>query len=193
MRLPTRRVWLRVASPVWRDPLDPSWAGERGGRWNAPNAGPTLYLNGDVTTARLQIERMLAGSPVTVDDLDEDAYVLVAATLPAMQTVADAVTERGVRALGLPASYPRRADGSAVGHDACQRAGARVRERRLRGVWCRSACTPDGRGRELAWFPATARSSARPVWTRPLSFGRWRYAVTWRDLDLDEQPDPTAA
>jgi hypothetical protein len=47
-----------------------------------PHILAALYLNADVLTARAQIERMLAGSPVRIDDLDDDAYVLVAATVP---------------------------------------------------------------------------------------------------------------
>jgi RES domain-containing protein len=58
------------------------FAGERGGRWNPPGSFPALYLNGDPLTVLLQIRRMLRGTPVRVDDLDEDAFFLVAATLP---------------------------------------------------------------------------------------------------------------
>lgn len=190
--LPDGRVWLRLADPEWSDPLDPSYARERGGRWNPPDSFATLYLNGDVATGRMQIERMLAGSPVHADDLDDHAYVLVAATLPRGQTCADATTPAGLRALALPATYPRDASGRHVGHAACQEVGSRVHGERLRGVWCRSACTADGRGRELAWFPATARSLARPVWGAPLPYGRWRHAAGWGDIELDEQPDPRA-
>ncbi len=186
-------MWLRVAAPTWRNPLDPSYAHARGGRWNAPGAHPALYLNGDIATARLQIERMLAGSPVTVDDLHDAAYALVAAVLPMAQIAADAVTAGGLRALDLSAGYPRDAHGGDVGYEVCQSIGRQIRQRGLRGVWCRSACTSDGRGRELAWFPAAARSRARPIWTRPRPLGAWRYATAWRDLGLEEQPDPHGA
>jgi hypothetical protein len=53
-----------------------------------------------VQTARLQIERMLAGSPVHPGDLDDSANVLVAATLPRSQRCGDTVTDPGLRALG---------------------------------------------------------------------------------------------
>jgi hypothetical protein len=192
VRLPDVRVWLRVADPAWSDPFDPRFAGQRGGRWNPPDSFPTLYFNGDVATARLQIERMLAGSPVRFDDLDDDAYLLVAATLPRAQSCADAVSEPGLRALGLPASYPLDTAGEPVGRRACQEVGTQVRRQGLRGVWCRSATTEDGRGRELAWFPATVRSRARAAWSAPLPLGRWRFALTWGDIGLDEQPEPAA-
>ncbi len=191
VRLPDGRVWLRVADPSWLDPLDGSFAGLRGGRWNAPGSRPVLYLNGDVATARLQIDRMLVGTPVTIEDLDDDAFVLAFALLPRTQLCADAVSELGLKALGLPPSYPLDSTGAEIPQSTCQRIGAAVRERRLRGIWCRCACTSDGRGRELAWFPATSRSvatAARP----PLPLGDWRHATTWADLALPDQGDPTA-
>jgi hypothetical protein len=193
VHLPDERSWLRLAEPEWRDPLDPSYAREQGGRWNPHDSFATLYLNADVATARLQIERMLAGSPVHLDDLDDEAYVLVAATLPRGQQCADAVTLAGLRSLGLPDSYPQDPTGGHVGHDVCQPIGERLRAAQLRGVWCRSASTADGRGRELAWFPATSRSLARPVWRAPLPLGRWRHAARWADIGLPEQPDPRLA
>ena len=96
------RVWLRVASASWKHPLDSNYAQQAGGRWNTPGAYPALYLNADLATARSQLERMLEGYPVGIDDLDEDAFVLVAARLPKRQRCADAVSAAGLKALGLP-------------------------------------------------------------------------------------------
>jgi hypothetical protein len=188
--LPEGRVWLRVADPEWRDPLEPRFAAERGGRWNPPSSFDALYLNGDVATARLQLERMLADSPLRIDDLEDDAYVLVAATLPRQQECADAVGADALLALGLATIYPLDAEGNLVGQTVCQGIGAIVHEARLRGVWCRSACTPDGRGRELAWFPATQRSRAQPVWPKPLPLAAWRDADGWKAIGLGEQSEP---
>lgn len=98
-----------------------------------------------------------------------------------------AVSARGLRALGLPRRYPLDRHGREIGHDRCRRIGRKVRDSGLRGVWCKSACTSDGRGRELAWFPATSRSKARPVWAKPLPIGSWRYVATWDALGLEEQ------
>ena len=193
VRLPDSRVWLRVADPKWADPLDPSYARRTGGRWNPPGSFATLYLNGDVVTARLQIERMLAGSPVRLDDLDDEAYFLVAAMLPRAQMSADATSEAGLRALQLPKSYPCDPSGKEVPQPVCQEIGARIREEGLRGVWCRSACTSDGRGREVAWFPATRRSQARAVWDTPLPLSSWRSVTDWADLGLGDQPEPCPA
>jgi hypothetical protein len=162
--LPARHPWLRVADRDWDDPLDPGFAAEHGGRWNPPGSFPTLYLNQDLATARAQIHRLLAGWPVDPEDLDPP-WVLVTAELPLRQRVADARTDRGLAALALPPTYPLDPEGAEVPHERCQPVGAAVREAGLGGVWCRSAATPTGAGRELAWFPragAAARSLGRP-------------------------------
>lgn len=187
--LPNDRIWLRVAKPDWPDPLDATFAQEHGGRWNPSKSFPALYLNADVMTARLQIERMLAGTPVTSDDLADDAYTLVAATLSHTQHGADAVSVSGLHALELPESYPLDASGTSISHASCQARGVGVHSQGLNGVWCRSACTEDGRGRELAWFPAD-HSDANPVWTTAVPFGDWRYANTWKELGFADQLDP---
>jgi hypothetical protein len=188
--LPKGRVWLRVASSAWKNPLDPSFAQRLGGRWNPPGQHPTLYLNADLTTARSQLERMLEGYPAGLDDLDDDAFLLVAARLPERQRCADAASVAGLKALGLPSSYPLDAHGQLVSHSRCQRVGMAVRRERLRGLWCRSAAVPDGGGRELAWFPSTARSKAIAVWKRPLRLGAWLYARQWSDIGFAAQSDP---
>lgn len=187
--LPDERVWLRVASAEWKSPLDPIHAQRAGGRWNPPNAYPVLYLNADIATAKSQLQRMLEGYPAGLDDLDEDAFVLVAVRLPRRQRCADAVTAAGLKALGLPGKYPLDAKGELVPHSRCQPIGAAVRRRRLHGLLCRSATTLDGYGRELAWFPSSARSKARPAWQRPLPLGAWRYARQWVDIGLPPQAD----
>ncbi|MGI9529016.1 MAG: RES domain-containing protein, partial [Acidimicrobiia bacterium] len=108
--LPDGHTWLRVAKASWVDPLDTTHAAHSGGRWNPPRSHATLYLNEDVATARSQLPRMLDGFPATPEDLD-DEFVLVRATLPSGQVVADAVSDEGLEALGLPGSYPHHANG----------------------------------------------------------------------------------
>ena len=190
--LPDGRIWLRVAGATWTDPLDPSYAKAHGGRWNPPGSCDALYLNGDVLTARAQIRRMLQGSPVMEDDLDDSApFVLVPATIPTLQRVADAASEAGLAALGLPVTYPKKRSGRAVPRVDCQLVGRAVRNGGLRGVWCRSAATPDGIGRELAWFPARPSSRAQAVGKAPLPYGAWRRARSWSDLSLPAPRDPT--
>lgn len=174
--LPVDHVWWRLADAAWEDPLDPTWADRLGGRWNAPGDGPTLYLNADLETARAQLPRLLQGTPIDPEDLRDDApFVLVPAMLPTRQRVADATSDTGLVALGLPRTYPRRARGGEVPWSACRRAAREVRRAGLRGVFARSAATPDGSGSELAWFPAPgARARAAGP---SLGFAEWRHDV----------------
>jgi hypothetical protein len=183
--LPEQHRWWRVADVAWDDPLDPSWADRVGGRWNAPGDGPTLYLNRDVATARAQIARLLDGSPIDPEDLRDDApFVLVPVGLPTRQRVADATTDTGLVALGLPRTYPLTSRGHGVRWAPCRRAAHAARDAGLRGILARSAATTDGHGRELAWFPArgaTARLDGDVV-----PFAEWRHATPERSsVDLD--------
>ena len=166
--------WLRLADPAWADPLDPSYAAEAGGRWNPPGSHPTLYLNEDVVTARINLQLFLAGKPYGPEDLlPEAAPVLIGVRLPRRQQAADVHTPAGVAAVGLPRGYPTDADGRLVGHDRCQPIGVQAKAAGLRGVHCRSARAPYGAGRELAWFPATARSRAHPDGAVPFEDWFW--------------------
>jgi len=40
--------YLRVADPGWEDPLDGSYAANRGGRWNPPESFAVVYLTSSV-------------------------------------------------------------------------------------------------------------------------------------------------
>jgi RES domain-containing protein len=176
-RLPNAKHWYRGANESWDDPLDPTFAQRHGGRWNPPGSFLALYLNEDIETARSQIIRMLDGYPVHPDDLDEfeAPYVLITATLPSRQVVADAVTDVGLDGLELPTTYPLDTEGVVVPRSVCQPIGAKVMGTGLRGVHTRSAATPDGTGRELAWFPARPSSKATPDGP-PTPFHTW-----WHD------------
>ena len=160
--LPDSQAWWRVADPTWTDPLDPGFAQRHGGRWNPPDSFPALYLNQDLATARANLRAFVAAWPYEPEDLrDDTGPVLVGCSLPRRQIVCDVHSDAGVRAAGLPDTYPLEHDGSLVPHTRCQPIGARVKAERLHGVRARSAQTPHGSGRELAWFPASARSVAR--------------------------------
>jgi hypothetical protein len=166
--------WFRLCDAEWTDPLDPSFAQARGGRWNPPDSWPTLYLNEDVVTARLNLAAFIAGWPYRPEDLDDASGPhLAVATLPRSQTVTDVHTPDGVAAVGLPGTYPTDADGETVPHHVCQAIGVTVKGAGLRGVRCRSAQAPRGAGRELAWFPATARSRARLIERRSYTDWYW--------------------
>jgi RES domain len=172
---PDGHVWLRLTQPHYDDPFDMSYAQRQGGRWNPPHSWPTLYLNEDMVTVHAQMRHLFLGRGIEPEDLDDDAPVLLAAaTLPHRQELADVISDEGVAAVGLPATYPLGADGTPVGHERTQEVGDDVHAAGLRGVWCRSAALE---GHEVAWFPA-ARSRARPVWPAPKPYGAWRTART---------------
>ena len=153
--------WLRICEASWDDPLDDTFAQHRGGRWNPLNSWRTLYVNEDEVTARLNLRAFVRGWPYEPEDLRGDTGPhLAVATLPRDQQVADAHSPAGVAALGLPATYPHAPKGELVDHATCQQVGTRIKTAGLGGVRCRSAQTPQGAGRELAWFPATPSSRA---------------------------------
>ncbi|WP_424947958.1 RES family NAD+ phosphorylase [Candidatus Spongiihabitans sp.] len=171
-QLADKWIWWRIAERHWKNPLDAGFAQTHGGRWNPPNSFATLYLNEDLAAARRNLRRFIAKWPYEPEDLRPDrAPVLVGASLPQRQTVCDAHTPTGLRALGLPQSYPVNAAGKLIVHARCQALGRQVKSLGLRGVLCRSAQSKHGTGRELAWFPATARSHAKHVKT--LAFDDW--------------------
>ncbi|HUG89609.1 MAG TPA: RES family NAD+ phosphorylase [Planctomycetaceae bacterium] len=164
--------WLRIGERDWVDPLDPTFAQQRGGRWNPPGSWRTLYLNEDLVTARLNLRAFIADWPYEPEDLrSETGPHLAVATLPRRQQVADVHSPDGVVGVGLPASYPLDDTGRLVGEEECQPIGERIKDAGLRGVRCRSAQVRDGAGRELAWFPATVRS--RATLANRLEFDRW--------------------
>ena len=168
-------TWWRIADRGWRNPLDLSFAPERGGRWNPPDSFPTLYFNEDKVTARLNLRAFIAGWPYEPEDLRaENGPLLVGATIPRQQRVCDAHSPAGLAAAGLPKTYPMDDAGRPVSRERCRPIGGAARAAGLRGVRTRSAQSRDGAGRELAWFPATMRSRARRVAT--LSFDAWYWA-----------------
>lgn len=159
--LTNSHVWLRIADSLWANPLDPAFAGRRGGRWNPPDSFPVLYLNEDVVTARLNLRAFIASWPYEPEDIrDDTGPVLVGATLPPDLIVCDVHSPDGVAAAGLPSSYPLDDRGDTVGHDVCQQFGTAARAADHSGIRCRSARSPRGEGRELAWFPHDVADTA---------------------------------
>lgn len=172
--LPLDHHWLRVVARDWSDPLNPTYAQRLGGRWNSPDSWPTLYVNRDIETARAQVARLLQGTPITTDDLTDDAFELVSVVLPTA-TVVDCVSDEGLVAAELTPAYPRDKAGRIVPHVTCQAIGRSAHEAGLDGVEARSAADPSlGReSTELAWWAQGAR--ARQVGAR-VPYGEWRSA-----------------
>jgi len=161
-------TYHRVADPAWTDPLDASYSARHGGRWNPPGLG-ALYLNRTVATARANARHMLttrlAPLAATVDDLDPaELPVLVSVDLPADSYV-DAVTERGLRALGLPATYPSHPGGHPVGHGQCQPIGAELAAAGEPGIACRSSApsAPPGAEELAVYDTITGPAAGRRV------------------------------
>jgi RES domain-containing protein len=161
--------------------LDPDFAKEKGGRWNPPNSWPTLYLNRDIQTARAQIERMLDGTFSNLDDLSDDAFDLVAATLPRKLEALDLISPAGIGASGLPATYPLNAKGDFVPHSHCQVLSVRAHTEELDGVEAPAAVRAPHDCFEFAWWPRNA--TARPYGNR-LPYGLWRSALIVDAQDL---------
>lgn len=133
--VPDTHVWWRIADPAWTDPLSPAFAQRRGGRWNPPASFPTLYLNEDVVTARLNLRAFIEEWSYEPEDLRDDAGpILVGCTLPRRQVVCDAHSPAGLQPAGLPNTSPLESNGRPVPHDRCQSVGTRAREAGLRGV-----------------------------------------------------------
>ena len=171
-RIPDSHVWWRIADPAWGNPLDPRFAGRHGGRWNPPGSFAVLYLNQDLSTARANLNAFIAQWPYSPEDLrDDTGPTLVGCVLPRRQAVCDAHSGDGLHAADLPATYPLYDDGKPVPHEACQAIGVRAHAAGLRGVRAGGARTRHGDGRELAWFPASRRSTARGV--EALPFTKW--------------------
>lgn len=165
-------AYNRLAEPSWTDPLDTSHSKARGGRWNPPGAFGALYLNRELRMARLQVEHKLAGHPYGIEDLDEsEQHDLVEVEVP-VRAWLDCVRTAGLKAVGLPASYPRHADGGQVEHAECWPIGQAAFENGLPAVACRSAARSAAReDEELAVF---ARSDSLDVTlTRRQPFRDW--------------------
>ena len=105
--------WLRVADPAWDDPIDTSHSVVIGGRWNPPGTCAALYLSHDLDTARLQILRLLEGTPFEPGHLADDDYDLVTVTLPDAQTALDVVSHAGPGGGRPPRHLPGKVWGSA--------------------------------------------------------------------------------
>jgi hypothetical protein len=164
----------RLAEPAWSDPLDISFSKAAGGRWNQPGSYGVLYLNLGVTMARAQADHRLVGLPYGVEDLDEsEQHDLVEVQVPDGEFL-DCVTDHGLNAVGLPGSYPRHPDGSAVERRECWPVGAAARADDRPGVACRSAVEQaPAEEEELAVFDTYAAAVTQ---TGRLAFADWYFA-----------------
>lgn len=146
-------AYLRVADPSWRDPLSGEYARSRGGRWNAPGAFAVVYLNASLGVARALVRSRLEDRSIRPEDvLPEAGPVLVHTTVPDNAYV-NAVTDAGLRALHLPATYPLDDRGRVIPHSVCQTIGRLASDAGEQGIACRSAAKDAPTSEEeLAYF-----------------------------------------
>lgn len=142
--------YLRVADPDWEDPLDGRYAAESGGRWNPPESFPVIYLCRSVEVARANVYHRLRGQPYGPEDLRPGAGPILVRTRVPEDRYLNAITEAGLRDLGLPKTYPLDSRRRIVPHGRCQPIGLRARDAGLPGIAARSAAAKDGE--ELAYF-----------------------------------------
>jgi hypothetical protein len=145
--------YVRVADPGWRDPLSGEHARRSGGRWNPPGSFAVVYLNASRSVARAQVRHKLEPRGIRPEDLNpEQGPLLIETDVPEASFV-DAVTDRGLASLGLPASYPADASSAPIAHAICQPIGRRAWDEGEPGIACRSAAaTAPAEGEELAYF-----------------------------------------
>jgi hypothetical protein len=132
-------AYFRLADPGWEDPLETSYSRAAGGRWNMPGTFGVLSLNATVPMARLQVAHKLAGQPYAVEDLDEsEQHDLVSVAVPEGDHL-DCVSDEGLAAVGLPASYPLDPAGVSVGWETCRPIGQAAYSDGAPRIACRSA------------------------------------------------------
>jgi hypothetical protein len=117
---------------------------------------------------------MLEGTFSTTDDLADDAFDLVATTLPKNLAALDLISAAGVQASGLPVTYPLDADGNFISHSQCQTVAIQAHSEDLDGVEAHAAVRASNGYSEFAWWPRNAE--ARPYGDR-LPYGLWRSAL----------------
>jgi len=149
-------TYYRVADPQWRDPLDGRRGVAKGGRWNAPESFPVVYLNQTRALARKFVAHKLRDQPYGPEDLDPGGGPTLTTVDLETEDHVDVVTDIGCIAAGLPSSYPRDAAGQTIPHEVCRPIGRTAWDAGEPGVACRSATTTaETTDEELAWFQRT--------------------------------------
>jgi hypothetical protein len=130
-----------------------------------------VYLNASVDVARAQVRHKLEPRGIRPEDLEPDAGPVLVHTEAPEREYVDAVTDGGLQALGLPATYPRDTSGETLEHRVCQPIGERAWEAGEHGIACRSAArSAPPAGEELAFF---ARESLREEQTERFAAWYW--------------------
>jgi hypothetical protein len=183
--LPDQRVWLRIADPAWANPLGQHSLKSRG-TGGMHRVRTQRFASMQMSSQHACRSNECAQARPSPRKISQTTHIL--SSRQQLPPTSARRMSSGVEAVGLPTTYPLDDEGKSVPHQRCRPIGQLLFDAGLNGVWCRSACSEDGRGRELAWF---ARSQmATTLWDQPLPFGRWRYADEWSDLALPNQVNP---
>lgn len=129
-----------MCDPSWVNCVDTSYSKRFGGRWNPPGQFGALYLNASIPVAIANARRALRlqfGDAVTFDDLQDSERPHLLRVRVKKHAFVDAITERGLVAIGLSAKYP-----DEVQRESCQAAGLRAYQAREAGIAARSAVLP---------------------------------------------------
>jgi len=97
---------FRVIPHTAADPLDTSFARDRGGRWNPPNSFPVLYSFTNQALARDYAQSQLAGGMLTLDEAEPEALSDLLVLTCNYPRLVDAASNAGLQALNLPSAYP---------------------------------------------------------------------------------------
>ena len=95
--------------------------------------------------------KRFVGLPYGPENLDPTTTPLLLGVDVPEEEAADAYTEAGLAAMGLPDTYPHDTAGDMITHHACQPIGWAAHDAGLDSVGCRSAAADNCR--DLAWFP----------------------------------------
>ena len=146
-------TYYRVCDPSWVNCVDTSYSKRNGGRWNPPGAFGALYLNASIAAAVANARRALRlqfGDAITFDDLQDAMRPELARIKVRQHEFVDAISDSGLRALGLSSDYPEH-----CAREECQRIGALAHAAGEAGIAARSAPAPDEE--ELAIFENYAK------------------------------------
>ncbi|MGZ5231286.1 MAG: RES family NAD+ phosphorylase [Burkholderiales bacterium] len=160
-------TYYRVCDPSWTNPADTSYAKRYGGRWNPPGEFGALYLDRTAIVAAVNARRSVQqefGDAITFVDLRPERRPDLQAFTVTDHRFVDAITGRGIAALGLPTEYPEGCD-----HQRCQEIARALYQSDNAGIAARLAVTD---GEQLAIFDSCS-SLARRKRNGRQSFDHW--------------------
>jgi hypothetical protein len=171
--------YYRVCDPHWEDCCDTSFSKAFGGRWNPRGAFGVLYLCQTLVVAAANARQNFVGEIHSLYDLKPEFRPIVLefgiGRAPERRFV-DAVSDAGLSAVGLPATYPFSGK-VRVPYSSCRQVGKAAYAAAERGIACRSAAEASVMswlGEELALFDRSVAIARRG---RRRAFADWYAAA----------------